>query len=253
MTLRFYRDASRSQTPVSTPQHPSLPAFPSDNKKSSFFTDKTAKFANFFNQASTSQPELTFTTKPKQLRAEAKEMVRSLQASRSSLENGKSGSDSLTKTGSNASGGGGSRRKIRPFSPARAQQQQQQQQQLLQPNPICNSASAPSPFTQHLFDTLATSPAQSPTIESPMTPATSQPDFGRTNFEDLSLGVRGLQIEELPSDENLAGKSSFSSYSSSSTNSDYLHSSFGAKFDRPTELDLFSNSGRKQQGFIFNK
>ena len=208
VTLRFYRDASRSQTPVSTPQHPSLPAFPSDYKKSSFFTEKTAKFANFFNQASTSQPELTLTSKPKQLRAEAKEMVRSLQASRSSLENGKSGSDSLSKTGSNASGGGGSRRKIRPFSPARAQQQQQQQQHLqLQPNPICNSASAPSPFTQHLFDHLATSPAQSPTIESPMTPATSQPDFGRTTYEDLSLGVRRLQIEELPSDENLAGKS----------------------------------------------
>ena len=44
-----------------------------------------------------------------------------------------------------------------------------------------------------------------------MTPATSQPDFGRANvdveyYEDLSLGVRRLQIEEIPSDENLAGK-----------------------------------------------
>jgi hypothetical protein len=53
VTLRFYRDASRSQTPVSTPQHPIIPAFPSEqNKKSSFFTEKTQKFANFFNQVS---------------------------------------------------------------------------------------------------------------------------------------------------------------------------------------------------------
>ena len=118
VTLRFYRDASRSQTPVSTPQHPSLPNFPtttadnSNNKKSSFFTEKTQKFANFFNHgvSSASHPDLAFTTKPKQLRAEAKEMVRSLQASRSSLENGRTGSDSLSKTGSNASGGGGGSR-----------------------------------------------------------------------------------------------------------------------------------------------
>lgn len=101
-----------------------------------------------------------------------------------------------------------------------------------------------------------------------MTPATSQPDFGRANvdveyYEDLSLGVRRLQIEEIPSDENLAGKLSFSSYSSSSsntTNSDYLQSSFGGKFERPTELDLFGNGvkSRKlqqqhQHSFIFNK
>ena len=89
--MRFYRDASRSQTPVSTPQHQIAPAIQQPDKKSFFFTDKT-KFGNFFS--TNSHPDLAFTTtttttttgsqcqKPKQLRAEAKEMVRSLQASR---------------------------------------------------------------------------------------------------------------------------------------------------------------------------
>lgn len=70
-----------------------------------------------------------------------------------------------------------------------------------------------------------------------------------------------FQIEELPTNESFAGKSSFSSYSSSSASSDYLrysdptnsNSNFGAKFERPTELDLFGSGSRKQQGYIFNK
>jgi hypothetical protein len=64
---------------VSTPQRP-----PDHAKRSFFLAEKTQKIANFFNTASTSSsshPDLTFTAKPKQLRAEAKEMVRSLQAS----------------------------------------------------------------------------------------------------------------------------------------------------------------------------
>ena len=218
MTLRFYRDASRSQTPVSTPQQPvALPVNHEGGgnaKKSFFFTDKT-KFGHYFStttngSSSSSHPDLAFTSlpaghnKPKQLRAEAKEMVRSLQASRNSLENGVGGlggAETLTKNGSNASGGG-SRRKIRPFSPARDRPQ---------PNPICLSASAPSPFPKHLvsanIDSISNSPVQSPTVESPMTPAGSHPDFVRSNLQyysmedddvdndvDISLGVRHLQV-----------------------------------------------------------
>jgi hypothetical protein len=95
--------------------------------------------------------------------------------------------------------------------------------------------------------------------------AGSQSDFSRThiqNYDDdqnLSFGVRHLQIEELPSDPELV-KSSFSSFGSSSNNSgDFLRyhpdttSNFGAKFERPTELDLFGRNKRKQQGYLFNK
>ena len=71
---------------------------------------------------------------------------------RSSLENGAGGGgagETLTKNGSNASGGG-SRRKIRPFSPARDRPFSPARPQ---PNPICLSASAPSPFPKHLVST----------------------------------------------------------------------------------------------------
>ena len=96
-------------------------------------------------------------------------------------------------------------------------------------------------------------------------PAGSQSDFSRTqiqNYDDeqsLSFGVSHLQIEELPSDPELV-KSSFSSFGSSSNNSgDFMRyhsdstSNFGAKFERPTELDLFGRNKRKQQGYLFNK
>jgi len=116
---------------------------------------------------------------------------------------GLGGAETLTKNGSNASGGG-SRRKIRPFSPARDRPQ---------PNPICLSASAPSPFPKHLvsanIDSISNSPVQSPTVESPMTPAGSHPDFSRSNLQyysmddddidndvNISLGVRHLQVNK---------------------------------------------------------
>ena len=68
--LKFYRDASRAQTPISTPtesgdltrSHPNL---------------------NFLNSAGSFSGG---STRSKQLRYEAKEMVRSLQASRTSLD-----------------------------------------------------------------------------------------------------------------------------------------------------------------------
>jgi hypothetical protein len=67
-----------------------------------------------------------------------------------------------------------------------------------------------------------------------------------------------FQIEELPPDDGFAVKSSFSSYSSNNSSSDYLtrfpdQSNFVAKFDRPTDLDLFGRGKRKQQGYLFNK
>lgn len=250
VTLKFYRDNSRSQTPVSTPQNPNAPT---ESAKKSFFGEKS-KLGNFFSNvgSSSSHPDLAFASqapKPKQLRAEAKEMVRSLQASRNSLENGV---DNTTRKGSNASGAG-SRRKIRPFSPSRDRPQ---------PNPICLSASAPSPFPKHLvaanIDSLSTSPVQSPTVESPMTPGGSDL-VGSTILyhpdphEHSSLGVERLCIEELSPDEVKDGSFSIG-YTSHEfyTYSEQTH--YGTKFERPRDLDLFGGNKRKQQqGFLFNK
>jgi len=74
---------------------------------------------------------------------------------------------------------------------------------------------------------------------------------------EINIILFDFQIEELPADDGMAVKSSFSSYSSNNS-SDYLtrfpdQNNFVAKFDRPTELDLFGRSKRKQQGYLFNK
>jgi len=144
VTLGLYRDASRSQTPLD-PESPSTQ-----------FSRGTSPFR-------------------KNLRYEAKELVRSLQSSRTSLEKAGLGS----QPGSYSSGTLG-RRRGRPFSPANQLNTQRSTQNL-------SSAGHLAPG----------SPV--PTVESPVTPhnTSAPPSLGVTQaFNSLNLEGR-LCIEEV--------------------------------------------------------
>jgi len=112
----------------------------------------------------------------------------------------------------------------------------------------------------------------SPTIESPITPATNfdVPDgsgFYQTYpvCQDSNVyGMERLRIEELPPDSSQQEKYFFESYSQESmgfgislygqeaNNHPQADQSSLLKIERPTVLDLFGLS-KKKSGFIFNK
>lgn len=149
VTLKFYRDASRAQTPISTPTE---------------------------SEFSRSHPNLTFLNssfsapgRSKQLRHEAKEMVRSLQASRTSLDG----------AGLSVSG---SRKLNRPFSPCLNRKQHY---------PLSNSSSSPYVMRQYSDDHSGAPYA----VEMPLSP--DNPD-GNPFMTSLSISdADSLQIEEI--------------------------------------------------------
>ena len=163
--LTLYRDASRSQTPVS----------PTGNgmfAKASKATMSHPNLPSFLSSAGSGK---------RLLRYEAKEMVKSLQASRTSL-------DSSSRNGSNASSGsaaGRIRRLGRPYSPK---------------SPLTVSTSAPLANTKHpllLREIQSFEDGsvidQEPTVESPLSPF---PTTATT--ASIENKMDGLNIEELP-------------------------------------------------------
>lgn len=160
--LIFYRDASRAQTPISTPTGDAV-------------------------DLSRSHPNLTFlksnssfgkTNKP--LRFEAKEMVRSLQASRNSLDGAGLSSASL------------GRKLNRPFSPSLSRKGL---------NPLRNSSSSPfvlEQFEKNPSQVIVTSPE--PVIETPLSPERedhpSFSRFGDQEFEFQNSGGNNVFVDE---------------------------------------------------------
>ena len=106
--LKMYRDASRSQTPVSPPPEAPNGIF----SKSAKATQSHPNLPSFLHGRTFSNSSSGRAGNKRLLRYEAKEMVRSLQASRSSLEGSmKSNNNSHTgsRQGSNASCGSAAR------------------------------------------------------------------------------------------------------------------------------------------------
>jgi len=153
--LKLYRDASRAQTPISTPtesefsrSHPNL---------------------TFLNSASSFSSS---SGRSKQLRHEAKEMVRSLQASRTSLD------------GAGLSGSIG-RKLNRPFSPSLTRKSG--------PHPLSNSSSSPLVMKQYS--------CEEPVIETPLSPENEQLPYQQCfTSSDNNQHRQGLQIEEIIDD-----------------------------------------------------
>ena len=147
VSLKFYRDASRAQTPISTP---------TEGEFSRSHPNLTFLNSNSFSHGSGHRG--------KQLRYEAKEMVRSLQASRTSLD----GAGLNTST---------SRKLNRPFSPNLARKHPQNY-------PLSNSSSSPFVIETH----------PEPFVEMPLSPDNPDiPDFPAGSSSNSS----SLQIEEV--------------------------------------------------------
>ena len=188
VVLKFYRDASRAQTPISTPtesgdltrSHPNL---------------------NFLNSAGSFSGG---STRSKQLRYEAKEMVRSLQASRTSLDgNGmnqsRRGSSGLDGFNQFRRGSSSSRRLNRPFSPAAARKNQQQQQQQQHHYPLSTSSS--SPFVLKQFSYENTEELDQPFVETPCSPEIEM-NHANNPFQFTSKSQENsLEIEEITEDD----------------------------------------------------
>jgi len=159
--IKLYRDASRAQTPISTPtesefsrSHPNL---------------------TFLNSASSFSSS---SGRPKQLRHEAKEMVRSLQASRNSLD------------GAGLSGSIG-RKLNRPFSPSLARK--------TGPHPLSNSSSSPLVMKQYSSEEPY---SEEPVVETPLSPENENPFQQCFTSSDNNQHRQGLQIEEIIDDTN---------------------------------------------------
>jgi hypothetical protein len=160
VSLKFYRDASRAQTPISTPTEGQQPDFCRSHPNLAFFSSHSGG----------SSGSLKLHHGSKQLRYEAKEMVRSLQASRTSLD-----------------GVGGSMSAGRPYSPSIARRN----------HPLTNSAS--SPFVMRQLSTDSDFYAE-PMIETPLSPDTELLDPGFINLGHINqsqFSSSSLQIEEL--------------------------------------------------------
>lgn len=215
--LKLYRDASRAQTPVSPAEETPFETSP--------------RHRLWHRSAYTgSHSDLSISARQKQLRYEAQEMVKSLQASRSSLDG--------SRNGSNCSG-----RKVlvrRTCSP--------------KPHPICNSASSPSPFVKNVIELEIDYSEQQvePMVESPMSPV--------KNCQNFLPTFDRLQIEELP-----PPGVEFNSEATTERHHDclldvpfvYNNSSQPppppSHVNRPSNLDLFKSAGnRPRKGFVFN-
>ena len=151
VTLKFYRDASRAQTPISTPTE---------------------------SEFSRSYPNLTFlnTSKSKPLRFEAKEMVKSLQASRTSLD-GISSKSSSRKLNS------------RPFSPCANRRN----------FPLANSSSSPLVYN-----------SDEPKVEMPLSPENETFSFENSDalqIEEITDDNFAMEIETMIEDFECVFKS----------------------------------------------
>jgi len=202
VVLKFYRDASRAQTPISTPTEGDM---------------------------SRSHPNLTFlksnssfgkSNKP--LRFEAKEMVRSLQASRNSLDGAGLSSSSL------------GRKLNRPFSPTVSRKGL---------NPLRNSSS--SPFVLKQFEDTSTN---EPFVETPLSPEQEKASFeyksspGDTNnveIIDITDQDFSCEIETMIQDFDTVLKRS-------EEDEDLLES---PNLERPNHLNLVGETRKDRYAF----
>ena len=210
-TLKFYRDASRAQTPISTPtesdvtrSHPNL---------------------NFLNSNSFSSGS----GRSKQLRHEAKEMVRSLQASRTSLDgiNSRRGSSDFRR------GSSGSRRLNRPFSPNVARKGHY---------PLSNSSSSPFVLRQFSYDQNS-----EPFVETPMSPENETPAFQFTS----KSAENSLEIEEITEDDLAMEIETMIEDFEYVLKEDVQSSNVTNVASRPNHLDLFSPEKHCRPSYTF--
>lgn len=217
VTLKFYRDASRAQTPISTPTE---------------------------SDFSRSHPNLTFLNssfsaggRSKQLRHEAKEMVRSLQASRTSLDG----------AGLSASG---SRKLNRPFSPCLNRKQHY---------PLSNSSSSPFVMRQYSDD----HPGAPYAVELPLSPDNpdANPFVTSLSISDAdSLQIEEIQDDEIDGENQLAMEietmiEDFEEVFKDNDDSDdtfqVVNESIVVQPNRPNHLDLFSAEKYGRTAFSF--
>jgi len=126
VSLELYRDASRSQTPLS----------PEQSLFDTIVTRSLSQDSRRNNKPSLSNVRTSQSPSRKLLRYEAAELVRSLQSSRTSLE--KAGLGGSSNPGSYSSGGTLGRRLGRPFSPAL-----RRKEDLCSPQPTIESPLSP--------------------------------------------------------------------------------------------------------------
>jgi len=231
--LVLYRDASRSQTPL-TPEHspigesaPSQRGFLGDHKRSSQSPSR------------------------KHLRYEAAELVRSLQSSRTSLE--KAG---LSGSYTPGSGTLGRRLANRPYSPQLKEKFSHQSPQPRIESP--HNSSAPASLlhqgvTQALNSLrLDTTDQSSGLVIEEMLDSYNSPTDSQHYSPDIQ---EVLSAPQSPSDGQMNNYSSCSSKSLPRGTTSYLigpDSLYGQdKPERPSELNLNSGQSRKQ-GFVFN-
>jgi len=182
VSLELYRDASRSQTPLS----------PEQSLFDSLVCRTLPQEAKKGLLPGTSHSRTSQSPSRKHLRYEAAELVRSLQSSRTSLE--KAGLGGSSNPGSYNSSGTLGRRLGRPYSPALKERKELVVHSQSSPQP--NTLESPHTYNQ---PTLGSPQAYNqPTVESPLSPAnTSAP-------ASLSQGVtRAFQGMHLQEEERL--------------------------------------------------
>ncbi len=196
VVLSLYRDASRSQTPVSPETFSRPSAFLRDLEKTT---------------------SLPLRNNSKQLRYEAKEMVRSLQASRTSLDNCSPGGSCAS--GSSGGYGGSRLRQRRGLSP--------------------HGGGGLSRFTVPVYE----DDISAPLIETPISPMND--DITSRSLPPLMLGSvspsRTLQIEELlvtPTSSDLN-----KTLSDSAVDVSVQEPETPLKLQRPCQLNLFAGGG----------
>lgn len=227
VVLKFYRDASRAQTPISTPTES---------------TDLTRSHPNlnFLNSGGSFS---SGSARSKQLRYEAKEMVRSLQASRTSLDGmnqsrrGSSGLDGFNQRRGSSS----SRRLNRPFSPAAARKNQQQHYPL--------STSSSSPFVLRQFSYENTEEHQ-PFVETPCSPENEMSNHTNNPFQFTTSKSQenSLEIEEITEDDLAMEIETMIEDFEVVFKEDMVSSSTP---NRPNHLDLFSPDKHCRTSYTF--
>jgi len=237
VSLDLYRDASRSQTPLSPEQ--------------SLFDSLVNQNLPQEHRRTPGNLRTSQSPSRKLLRYEAAELVRSLNASRTSLEKAGLGG---SHPGSYSSGGTLGRRLGRPYSPAL-----RERKELLVTSP---------PLSPQLSTSLTSA---LPTVESPLSPHNTSAPASLTQgvaraFQELQLGeVGSLLIEECSSDcTDYTGlstgevqevvsppRSPAPSHLTSSPDSYVITPEADYhKPERPSELNFTSQN--KRQGFVFN-
>lgn len=239
VSLELYRDASRSQTPLSPDQSQTL----FDSLVSGILPQESrrATVKGIGNTRTSQSP-----SSRKLLRYEAAELVRSLQSSRTSLE--KAGLGGSSNPGSYSSGGTLGRRLGRPYSPAL----RERKEILASPQPTVESplspqnSSAPASLSQGV-----TKAFQGMHLEEEGRLFIEEVDSGGTSSPCSPKVQEAISAPQSPQGEQLSIPGQTNNFPRSSSEH-YLITPDTQyhKPERPNDLNFSSQSQR--QGFVFN-